>query len=90
MKSVDFRRHRMGDGQVNRKVRYTRMVLRESLLELMETYNVASISVKELCGKADINRATFYANYKNIGELLHSIEEEIKAELTVIFERGLA
>jgi AcrR family transcriptional regulator len=64
------------------------MVLRESLLELMETYDTASISVKELCGKADINRATFYANYKNIGELLHSIEEEVKAELTTIFERS--
>jgi AcrR family transcriptional regulator len=60
------------------------MVLRESLLALMQTQNVSSISIKELCGNADIHRATFYANYKNTWELLYSIEDEILSDITAI------
>ena len=59
-----------------RKVRYTKMVLRDSLMELMKTSQILSVSVKDICAVADISRSTFYAHYKDQYDLLKQIEEE--------------
>ena len=56
------------------RVRYTKMVVKSSLLELMQTKPVAKITVTEICEKAGINRATFYSHYSDPTDLLHSIE----------------
>ncbi|MDR0376657.1 MAG: TetR/AcrR family transcriptional regulator [Spirochaetaceae bacterium] len=60
----------------DRKSRYTRKVLRESLVELMKDKPISKITVKELCENADINRTTFYAHYRDQYDLLQHIEEE--------------
>jgi len=60
----------------SRKTRYTRMVLRESLMELMKTRPISTINIKEICALADISRSTFYAHYKDQYDLLKKIEEE--------------
>jgi AcrR family transcriptional regulator len=59
-----------------RKIRYTRMVLRDSLIELMKTRSILSVSIKDICGLADISRSTFYAHYKDQYDLLKQIEDE--------------
>lgn len=61
----------------NRKTQYTRMVLRDALMELMEQKTITQITVKELCVKADINRTTFYAHYTDPNDLLRKIEAEV-------------
>lgn len=61
----------------NRKIRYTKMVLQDSLFELMEKKSITKITIKELCENADINRTTFYAHYKDQYDLLYSIENEV-------------
>ena len=60
----------------NRKIRYTKMVLRNSLMELMKTKSILSVTIKDLCELADISRSTFYAHYKDQYDLLRQIEEE--------------
>jgi AcrR family transcriptional regulator len=60
----------------NRKTRYTQMVLRDSLMESMKEKPITKITIKELCEKADINRTTFYAHYRDQYDLLKQIEEE--------------
>lgn len=60
----------------NRKTRYTKTVLRDSLIELMKEKPVSKITIKELCENADINRTTFYAHYTDQYDLLQNIEEE--------------
>jgi len=60
----------------NRKTRYTKMVLRESLVELMKTRSILHISIKDICDIADISRSTFYAHYKDQYDLLRQIEDE--------------
>ena len=62
-----------------RKVRYTKMVLRDSLMELMKTRSILSVSIKDICELADISRSTFYAHYKDQYDLLRQIEEETLA-----------
>lgn len=61
----------------NRKTRYTRMVLQDSLIELMKEKRISKITIKELCDKADINRSTFYAHYTDQYDLLRKIEDDV-------------
>jgi AcrR family transcriptional regulator len=63
----------------NRKSRYTKMVIHESIMELMKTKSILSISVKNICDLADISRSTFYDHYKDQYDLLKQIEDETLA-----------
>ena len=60
----------------NRKTKYTQMVLKDSLIDLMREKPIPQITIKELCEKADINRSTFYTHYADQYQLLKSIEDE--------------
>lgn len=66
----------MKEMKLNRKTRYTRMVLRDSLVELMKVKPIRRITIKELCENADINRSTFYAHYTDQYDLLRRIEDD--------------
>ena len=63
----------------NRKVRITRMVLQDSLIELMKTKSILSITIKDICELADMSRSTFYAHYNDQYDLLRQIEKETLA-----------
>jgi AcrR family transcriptional regulator len=70
--SMDYRKAR-----TDRRVLYTKMFLRESLLELMREKPIGKITPTELCRRADINRNTFYAHYDSPEALLASVEDEL-------------
>ena len=59
------------------RVRYTQKVLKESLLSLLNDKPINKITVKEVCDRAELNRATFYAHYSDCFALLESIENEL-------------
>ena len=61
----------------NRRVLYTKKVIQESLIELLETKKIHQITVTDICKKADINRGTFYTHYKDAFDLLNSMENEL-------------
>lgn len=65
----------------DRRVRYTKQAIRDSLFELMKKSPVEKITVKAICERADINRATFYTHYETMGALLEEIELEKSREL---------
>ena len=60
----------------DRRVRITKIAIRDSLIELMQQYPIAKISVKMICESADINRSTFYAHYADQNDLLDKIQQE--------------
>ena len=60
----------------SRKTRYTKMVLQNSLFELLEKKPITKITIKELCENADINRTAFYSHYTDQYDLLSKIENE--------------
>ena len=64
------------------RVRYTKMVIKSSLMELMQLKPVAKITVTEICERAGINRATFYAHYNDPTDLLQSIERELIEDIS--------
>jgi AcrR family transcriptional regulator len=66
----------MTSEKLDRRVKYTKKVLKESLVEILEKKNIDKITIKEICEKADINRSTFYTHYYDQYDLLHQIENE--------------
>ena len=56
----------MAEKEENRRVKYTKRVIKEALIELMANRQVGEISVKKLCEKADVNRSTFYLSLIHI------------------------
>jgi AcrR family transcriptional regulator len=66
----------------NRKTKYTKMVLKESLLLLMEDKPINKITVTDICKKADLNRGTFYTHYLDAFDLLEQIQNELMEEIT--------
>lgn len=62
---------------IDARVRYTRMIIEQSFLELLQKKPVAKITVTEICQIAGINRATFYKHYLDVPDLLEKIEEDL-------------
>lgn len=75
--------------KVDRRVLYTKMFLRESLLALMREKPIAKITPTELCRHAKMNRNTFYAHYDSPEALLRSIEEELYQQVRRSLDRPL-
>lgn len=67
--------------KLDRRQRYTQMVIKQSLLELMTQRPIDKITVRELCERADINRGTFYLHYVDIYALLTAVEDEISTDI---------
>lgn len=65
------------DSKEDRRVRYTKMVIRESFISLLEEKDIGDITITGLCKKADINRTTFYAHYKDQYDLMNEIQNEL-------------
>lgn len=65
----------------DRRTRYTRTALKESLMGLMAQKDINKITIKELCQQADVNRSTFYAHYRDQYDLLRQVEDEILDEI---------
>ena len=52
------------------RTRVTKMLIRKAFTSLLSQKPIQSISVKELCELAGINRGTFYSHYTDIYDLL--------------------
>lgn len=65
----------------NRRTIYTKSIIKESLLQLLETKEIHQITVTDLCKTADVNRGTFYAHYKDAYDLLQTMENELFSQI---------
>lgn len=61
---------------MDRRVKYTKKVIMDALITLLEEKEINKITVSEICKIADINRATFYRYYLDVYDLLDKIEED--------------
>ena len=66
---------------MDRRVKYTKKIIKETFIELLQEKDINKITISELCTKSDINRATFYRYYIDIYDLLEKIEYELIDEL---------
>lgn len=60
------------------RITRTRKLLSSTLLDMMEEESIEKISVIDLCNKAMVNRATFYAHFEDKYHLLSSALEDLK------------
>lgn len=65
----------------DRRVRYTKQLLRDALVELLAEYHISKISVTMLCEQADVNRGTFYLHYSDPLDLLRQTEQAVYRDL---------
>lgn len=63
--------------QENQRIRLTKQLLRESLIDLLTEKSIHKISVREVCERAQINRTTFYKYYGSPYNLLNDIENVV-------------
>lgn len=61
----------------NRRVRMTKRLMKDALLELLEQTDLSSVSVTAVCNAADVHRSTFYKYYSCPSDLLQEIEQEV-------------
>jgi AcrR family transcriptional regulator len=71
----------------SRRIRMTKRILRECVLELLKEKPISNISVRELCSRADIHRSSFYHHYSDIYDLFESLENESVEQLTRYMEQ---
>ena len=66
----------------NVRVRRTRTLLRNALVDLTEERGFDRVTVGELTGRAMVSRAAFYRNYRDKYDLVEQIFDEAMAEMT--------
>ena len=71
----------MEEKKMDRRVKYSLMVIRKSFITLLKKKPISKITIKEICDVADVNRATFYAHYLDQYDLLHQIEQDLIDEI---------
>lgn len=65
----------------NRRFRDMDKKLKETFLELLKEMDFEKITVKMICNRANVNRSTFYAHYRDIYEVMEQMENHLYAEL---------
>ncbi len=66
---------------MDKRILKTKKKLTNTLLDLLNTKKLKDITVLELCKEANINRTTFYKYYKDIDDLVLTIEESLLSDL---------
>lgn len=70
----------------DRRVRKTKKAIHEVFCELARDKKLNEITIKELCGKADINKSTFYLHYRDIYDLAASIQTTFLQDVCAIID----
>lgn len=76
--------------KTDRRVKYTKMVIEDSFIELLKTNPINKITVKAVCALADVNRSTFYKHYKDVYDVLEKIEESLYNKFKKILSGKIA
>lgn len=75
--------------KTDRRTRYTRQTIKETLLKLLEKKAYPKITVTEICRLAEINRGTFYLHYYDINDVLDDILMEMMNDTTDVIDHVL-
>ena len=78
----------MTERKTDARVRFTKLMIRNSFVALLKEKGQAKVTVTDICSLAGINRATFYAHYKNPSDLMESLENELLGNILCIMDRS--
>lgn len=66
----------------DRRSKRTRQLLRQALIDLMQTKSYAAITVKDVLARANVGRSTFYTHFPTKDDLLFDGLQELLGHLT--------
>lgn len=66
----------MGSKAEYRSAIRSRKLIKTAFMELAAEKEISKITVKDIADRADINRGTFYAHYRDVYDVLEQIEDE--------------
>lgn len=72
---------------VDLRVRRSRKLLSDALVALLADQPFESITVRQICERAMVHRATFYSHFADKYELLRSVLSDVQADLVQIQRR---
>ena len=70
----------------DRRPQKTKRALKNVLVDLLQTRDLQTISIKEITDLADISRGTFYLHFDDIFALYQSIEFDVIENITQIIQ----
>ena len=73
--------------KVDKRIRRTKKILTEALIDILKEKNVEDITVSELAKRADVTRTTFYQYYRDPVDMLEQLQYEITQDIQKIVER---
>ncbi len=74
----------MKNGGVDKRIIKTKNAIRTAFNELIQTKDMADISISELTEKAGVTRSTFYMYYDSVGAVRNDIEDMIISHIEKI------
>jgi AcrR family transcriptional regulator len=60
----------------DRRTTYTKQIIRETFMGLLQQKPIGKISVTEICAAAEISRSTFYLHYSDCYQILEELQNE--------------
>lgn len=76
----------MEKAHMDRRTKYSLRAIQNALLDILEKKDFGSISVTEVCEKADVNRGTFYKYHRDIDDLYDTIEDKFVDDLRALLQ----
>ena len=73
----------------NKRRRETLEAIKKAFVELIQNQDIDQISISQLCSKAGINRATFYACYDNLHDIADSIRRELEDNMIAMYKEEI-
>lgn len=67
----------------NKRIKMTKRIIKEALLELLESFPLEKITVTQICEVAEVNRSTYYVYYEDVSQLMTEIENDVLEMLPV-------
>lgn len=58
------------------RARFSKKVIKDSLINLLKVKSITKVTVTELCIEAKINRGTFYNHFYDINDVYNSIQDD--------------
>ena len=71
----------------DRRPQKTKRALKNVLVDLLQTRDLQTISIKEITDLADISRGTFYLHFDDIFALYQAIESDVIENITAIIQK---
>ena len=71
----------MNEKSESRRVRMTKRLMKDAMLELLEKEELSNITITELCETADVHRSTFYKYYTDPADLFLEIEQDFLEQI---------